>query len=214
MSTKNTPDVSSNADLATEAQLGHIFDMWRRRLKNRGLTNAEAQKVVTNGGIYLPVMDKAVDVLVDRVRSDVSNTIVRTVRVVRNRTRHQVIDATGRQRYVDATVLATMPTEGDEEVEMEFFPLGRFASNEEVAAELDSRDLDLDPVALAAVNEADPAFADTYPNGINWKLQGGGWGFMLFNRGDHERYVLVDRRDLGWNGSWWLGGRRKKVLGS
>ena len=85
MSTKNTSAVpEEEVTLATGEQIEHIMDMWRRRLKGRNLTLAEANHIIQNGNLYLPVMDKAADVLVDQVRSDMQNTIVRMVRNIRH----------------------------------------------------------------------------------------------------------------------------------
>jgi hypothetical protein len=216
MSTKNTSATATPeaiAPPATGEQIEHIMDMWRRRLKGRGVTLDEANFLIQNGGRYLPVMDAAADVLVDKIRSDKANTIIRMVRnIQRTRTAEQAIDATGRAKYIDNKVLATMPFgQGPEEVELQYFKLGRFASPKEVAAEFESRNMDPDPQAQTRDNEADPAFADEHPNGTQWNLDGNIASYLTFNRDfDDERYVDCDRFDSGWDDYWWFAGVVRK----
>ena len=98
MSTKNMPEVAV-PELATEEQIGHVLEMWKRRLKGRKLTNPEAQVIITQGGLYLPVMDAAADVLVDRVRSDISKTLVVHMNdIKRGWTAQQLLDVASRDR--------------------------------------------------------------------------------------------------------------------
>jgi len=213
MSTKNTSVsvVPEEVTLATGEQVEHIMDMWRRRIKGRKLTLDEANQIIRNGGQYLPTMDKAADVLVDQIRSDMQNTIVRMVRnIQRTRTAVQAIDATGRTKYVDSEVLATMPVgQGPEEVELTYFKLSRFASPKEVAAEFESRNMDPDPQAQAADNEQHPAFADEHPNGTQWNLDGNTSSFLTFLRWHGKRRVYCYRYGNNWGGYWWFAGVRK-----
>ena len=112
MSTKNTPTtttVTATPELATEEQFGHILDQQKRRMRGRGLTKDEANVIIRNGNRYLPVMDQAADVLIDRVRSEIANTIIRMVKVNRKRSAQETLDATGRKQYTDANIVATMP---------------------------------------------------------------------------------------------------------
>ncbi|MFA6416078.1 MAG: hypothetical protein WCW56_01170 [Candidatus Paceibacterota bacterium] len=210
MSTKNTSK-ESEVVMATGEQVEHIMDMWRRRLNSRKLTLAEAQHIIQNGGQYLPIMDKAADVLVDQVRSDTQNTIIRMVRnVQRNRSAEQAINATGRTKYVDSSVLASMPVgSGPEEVELVYFKLGRYVGNEELEREYDVRGLRPDPQAQSADNEGDPSFADDHPNGCLWGRDGRVASFVAFGRWFGGREVSVDRVDCGWFGRWWFAGVRK-----
>ncbi len=209
MSTKNTsvvPGVAVGTTLATGEQIEHIMDMWRRRLKGRDVTLAEANHIIQNGGQYLPVMDKAADVLVDQVRSDMQSTIVRMVRNVRrNRTAVQAINDTGRVQYVDSSVVATMPTgDGPEDVELTYFRASRYLSDDELELEFGSRELVPDPQAQAADNEADSAFADEHPNGTHWKNKKGQWCFASFDQDVVERLVHVCRFGNRWHDIWWL----------
>lgn len=137
--------------------------------------------------------------------------IAEEVTVNRDRTQQQALDATGRRQYTDSSVVATMPRGGigTETVTVEFFNLGRSASDDEVDRELEKRHLVSDPYAVAAVNEADPAFADKYPNSTHWKNANGKWFFAAFDCVVGGRIVGVYRSDDDWDGCWWVGGVRK-----
>jgi len=64
-----------------------------------------------------------------------------------------------------------------------------------------------DPYSLAAVNEADPTFADEHPNATHWKDADGKWCYALFRHwSDGERDVDVHRDGNDWDGNWWFAG--------
>src|SRR3989339_18147 len=105
-----------------------------------------------------------------------------------------------------------MPSGGtgvEENITVEFFPIRKKASDDEVAKMLEERGLTDDPYAVCAVNEADPAFADKHPNVTHWKDADGNWCYAAFSRNGGERVVYVDRDDYGWAGFWWLCSVRK-----
>lgn len=214
MSTKNMPTTTA-VEVATEEQLGHILDQQKRRIRARGLTKDEANVIIRNGNRYLPVMDRAADVLIDRVRSEIANTIVRSFKIDPTRTPQAALDATGRKQYVNSDVVATMPTDGLTEGEMIFFKpdpssyKDGYISDDALAKEYDSRGLKPHPLAQASINEADPAFADNTPNGCHWKRTDGGYNFLTFNHWIDERVVFCNRRDDVWYVDWSFGGVRK-----
>jgi hypothetical protein len=141
--------------------------------------------------------------------------IVRRVKVDRTLKPRQVIDATGRTKYVDQGVAKTMPMGEGDEVNVVFFKprpneytRPGFMSNDDLRKALDRRVLTPDPRAQAKANEEDPAFADEHPNGTHWK-DGDSYNFVAFDRWDGERNVDV-HRDLGeWDDHWWFAGVRK-----
>ena len=141
----------------------------------------------------------------------ISNLIVRTATVNRKRSAKEALTATGRVQYVTDSVVAEMPNGTAEEVEVLFFNLGRTVSNAELDKEYELRGLKpAGPFSLAAVNEADPAFADTKPNGTQWKNAKGKYCFASFRRWDDGlRYVSVRQRDFDWDDRWWFAGVRK-----
>ena len=70
-------------------------------------------------------------------------------------------------------------------------------SDDRLEAEYDFHDFKpADPYAQAAVNEADPNFANDHPNGTHWKDKDGKWCFASFFRWLDEPRVHVYRRDL------------------
>ena len=151
--------------------------------------------------------------------TEITLITIRTVAVDRSRTPQQALNATGRKQYTDRKVVDSMPrtkTEGIEEAEVFFFkPRPKsyengLISDDRLEAEFDFVSLEAaDPYAQAAVNEADPAFADTHPNGTHWKDANGKWCFASFFRWLDEPRVHVYRRDLDWYDCWWFAGVRK-----
>lgn len=145
----------------------------------------------------------------------VSNLIVRKVKVNRSRSQQEAIEATGRAQYTDRKVVDSMPKGEDEEVEVVFFKpdlsqCNGFISDDDLEKEFELRGLKLaDPISVAAVNEADPAFADEKPHGTHWKDAKGNWCYAMFDRWVDERRVRVRRYDFGWSDYWWFAGVRK-----
>lgn len=142
----------------------------------------------------------------------VSNMIVRKVdKVDRRKLPCEVLDGTGRKQYVDRNVVNAMPHGTGESAEVFFFKLGRYISDADLEKEYELRGLiAVDPYSLAAVNEADPAFADTHPNGTHWQDKDGNWCYSTFSLwGGGGRDVDVYRRRNEWRDSWWFAGLRK-----
>lgn len=140
----------------------------------------------------------------------VSNMIVRRVKVDRTRTPQQVLDATSRYQYTDRNVAKVMPRGEGAEAEMVFFKIYRSIRDDDLEKEYELRGLKpADPYSLAAVNEADPAFADDHPNGTHWKDADGRWCYLAFHRWSGERHVIVSRRASDWRALWWFAGLRK-----
>jgi hypothetical protein len=143
------------------------------------------------------------------------DTIIRTVKVNRNRTAREAIEATGRKFYGDRVVVDTMPGGKATEVELHIFKLdlskrGGWISDDDLEKEFDLRGLKpVDPFALAALNEADPAFADEKPNATHWKDVQGDWCYAIFRRWGGERVVSVRRCDGDWDDYSWFASVRK-----
>lgn len=134
-----------------------------------------------------------------RLYEVMSNLIVRKVRVNRNRTPQEALDATHRTQYMEYKVVdAILKGEGDE-VEVVFFkPLpwecadrGSMDKNELTKA-LARRFLTHDPMAVLAVNEVDRAFADKYPHCTHWNVdEGNRCHYARFSCWRDERIVTV-----------------------
>ena len=85
-----------------------------------------------------------------------------------------------------------------------------FISDDDLEKEFELRGLKpADPVSVAAVNEADPAFADEKPHGTHWKDAKGNWYYAAFFRWNGKRRVDVDRSGNDWDDRWWFAGVRK-----
>lgn len=193
----------------TEGEIGKINELVSAQLRKSKLDSGLVQEVIRTNGVEL-----ATNLVADlRCRTEaISNLIVRHVKVDRSRAPQEVLKVTGRKQYIDDDVVANMPRgEGDEEVDVVFFKLDRWVSDDELAEEYKLRDLDpCDPFSLSAINEDDPAFADEHPNGTHWKDSGGEWCYTAFSRWDDERLVVVYRLDHEWFGYWWFAGFRRK----
>ncbi len=174
------------------------------------ITSDVAQKVlgVENLGMmmFTPFRERA---------EAVSNLIVRKVKVNRGRSQQEAIEATGRAQYTDRKVVDSMPKGEGDEVEVVFFKpdlsqRNGFISDDDLEKEFELRGLKpADPISVAAVNEADPAFADEKPHGTHWKDAKGNWCYAAFRRWDVGREVSVYRGGSGWDDHWWFAGVRK-----
>jgi hypothetical protein len=144
-----------------------------------------------------------------------SNLIVRTAKVNRSRSQQEAIEATGRAQYTDRKVVDAMPKGEGDEVEVVFFKLDLskrkgFITDDDLEKEFELHCLKpADPVSVAAVNEADPTFADKKPNGTHWRDAEGNWCYATFGRWSDERRVNVYRSGNVWYDYWWFAGVRK-----
>jgi len=193
----------------TAGQIGKLQDLLGAALRKSGLQSEPTQQVIETQGE--PLVAEIVAVIRKRVEA-VGDMIARRVSVNRNRIPQEVLDATGRKQYTDSGVVATMPKgDGDgDEVEVYFFKVGKYVSDVDLEKEFTSRGLKpADAYSLAAVNEADPSFADEHPNGTHWQDADGKWCYIAFDRWFGEHDVLVYRFDDEWNVYWWFAGLRK-----
>ena len=138
-----------------------------------------------------------------------ANVIVREVPINRDRSPEDAIAATGRREYLNPDVVKAMPR-GEGQGPVEFFQVGKTISCAQLAKEYESRGLVPDPYAVAAVLEADPAFADDRYVAAQWKDKDGNWCYAVFDRWGDGRKVHVNRYDYGWYDKWWFGGVRKQ----
>lgn len=193
----------------TAGQVGKLQELLGAALRKSGLQNEPVQQVLQGAGKSLVTEIMAV---VQKYVDAVSNLITRTVLVDRTRTPQEVLDATKLVQYTDHKVVDSMPKGEGEMAEVVFLKLGHYISDDNLDKELDSLGFKLaDPYSLAAVNEADPAFAYEHPNGTHWKDVDGKWCFASFDRRGDERDVDVGHRcdGFGWGGGWWFACVRK-----
>jgi hypothetical protein len=146
----------------------------------------------------------------------VSNLITVPVVVVnRDRSPQEALAATGFAQYTDREVVKNMPKAPADMAEIVFFKpdlSGRngYISDDDLEHEYELRGLTpADPISVAAVNEADPDFADRAHHGTHWKDADDKWNFAAFDRWLGKRRVLVNRSDDAWDDCWWFAGVRK-----
>lgn len=155
------------------------------------------------------------EIVVKAVGGIVGALIFRIVKVNRARSPQDALDATGRKQYTDRSVVDAMPKGEGDKAEVVFFKpdlseRDGFITDDDLEKEYELRGLiPADPYSLAAVNEADPAFADEKPNATHWKDAQGKWCCAVFSRWHGERGVLVRRDDSDWRGYWWFAGIRR-----
>lgn len=202
-----TPSVAPSM---TDGQIDKAVATYRAMLcKHRSELGSDAVQHVLGQPEYVAAQ---VAVLHERVEA-VSDLVVCHVSVNRTRTPLEAINATGRAKYLDDNVVATMPQGEGDEADVIFFKLGRNISDADLDKEYNLRGLKpADPCSLAAVNEADPALADEHPNGTHWKDVDGRYCYAAFDRwSGGARFVLVRRGDGDgdWRDDWSFAGVRK-----
>lgn len=196
----------------TSGQIGKIQEILGAALRKSGLWSESVQQVLEIQGDSL--VAELVAVVRKRMEA-VSNLIVRHVKVNRSRTPQAMLDATGRKQYTDRKVVDAMPHGEGVETDVYFFKprpeayKDGFISDDRLEEEFEFYSLKPDPYAQAAVNEADPAFADKYSNGTHWQNADGRWCSAAFARWSDRRSVRVRRRDGDWSDDWWFAGVRK-----
>ena len=194
----------------TAGQIGKLQDLLAAALRKSGLSSEVVQPIIEIHGATL------VAGLVTELRMRVeamSNIIVRRVPANRTRSPEETLKATGRKLYLNDRVVKVMPRGEGDEVEVVFFKLdlkGGYIADDLLEKEYALRNLiPSDPYSLAAVNGADPAFADKTPNCTHWKDAGGKWCYAAFGCWRDGRHVDVFRYDSEWSDSWWFAGLRK-----
>lgn len=193
--------------IITNGQIDKAVAVYRAMLEKHReeLASEPAQEVLMQDDY----VGEQVGVLRRRIEA-ISGLIIRRVAVNRTRTPQETLDATGRKQYTDRKVVDAMPRGEGDEAEVCFFNLGRFINDADLEKEYELRGFKpVDPFSLAAVNEADPAFADDHPNCTHWKDADGNWCYASFSRWRVGRGVLVNRDVVGWNDFWWFAGVRK-----
>ncbi len=192
---------------ATEGQFGKVNEVLTAAMRKHKdkLPKDALQTVLGDDSLG----EALLAVIQERVEA-VSGMLIRKVTVNRNRSGKEALKATGRTLYVTDDVVDTMPKGEGETAEVYFFKVGRSLTDEELDQEYEKRGLKpADPYSQAAVNEADPAFADKNPNGTHWRDENGKWCFAAFYRFRGGRYVGVHRGGDRWGDIWWFAGVRK-----
>jgi hypothetical protein len=204
----------SKTEPLSEGQIAKVTSLVAAKLRKSSLPLKQSQEVLEQQGAemannFYADFRKRVE-----ARSDM---IVRRARVNRNRTPREAVAATGRNKYVNDTVVDSMPVGEGEEIDVYFFKPKAdeytrpgWMSDDDLAKAFERRDLEPDPRALLAVNEEFPEFADEHPNGTHWKDGDDKWCFATCDRWGSGRGVDVGRSGGDdWSDGWLFGGVRK-----
>src|SRR5512133_1396126 len=199
--------------LMTDGQIENAVSKLRDAMRTHraGISSEVAQQVlgVENFGMLMFAPFR------ERVEAISNLAIVPAVVVDCGRSPQQALWDTGRVQYTDRKVVENMITAPATLTEIMFFKLdlskrGGKISDDDLTNEYNIRGLEpVDPISLAAMNEAFPAFADKKPNGTHWRSTDGNWCFAAFDHWGGKRSVHVNRDDDGWDDSWWFAGVRK-----
>ena len=212
---KKSMTPSAEATPISGPQIGKINDKLGIALRQSGIPSVATQQVLETQGEELT--KELVAVIRTRVEA-LASLITRNVPVNRARTPQQALDATGRRQYINQAVVDAMPrtkTEGIEVVEVGFFKprpcafVDGIMTDDRLAAEYGYFGLKPDPIAVAAVNEADPDFATKHPNAVHWKDKDGKYCFAAFSRWRGRPSVRVPRFAYDWRDNYVFGGVRK-----
>ncbi len=133
-----------------------------------------------------------------------------TAKVPRYRSHLEALEATGHALTCDLKVVEEMPQKTEEKVEVEFFQLPYLPSARELEKEYELRNLEPDPIAQAAINEADRSFAEKHPNATQWKNAQGTYCYAIFFSPKKARVDKFDTRSPQWEEHYWFSGIRKK----
>ncbi len=219
---KATPS-TPREDIITAGQTGKIADNLSAALRKSELQSASAQRVLEHSG------DKMTTELLEIVRKYVeaeSRTSVRRIKVDRTRTPQEALDATGRTQFAEGVagsgrielgerkVVDSMPSCTDAEVELVFFRLylqSGSISKDDLVREYKRRGLEAaDPISVAALNEADPAFAgEMSSHCTQWKDADDKWCVIISSVFHGEPRIYVRHDDGNWDDRYWFVGVRK-----
>ena len=202
-----------NPSTISDEKVGRFFDLLRPEVKDTlTLSDADFQKHFIEGEKELRIKTRFRKLL-QEIEAEATNTmVVIAKRVDYDRDPTEVVRACGRTEYITESVVRFMPRRGKgvmENVPVVFYKIGRSVSVEESDKEEESRILVSDPYALAAINEEDSAFADTYPNYCQWGRDGKVASYLAFYRWHGRRRVDCSRDVNEWSGHWWRSGVRK-----
>ena len=190
------------------SQIAKLQEMLGATLRKANPFSDEAQDLIENHWDELEDELKAGCIMTINCVLEQKRGIIRHVKVNRARTPQQALDAIGCVQHINHEVVEDMPRGEGEEVDVHFFLVGHYKSDEDLEKECESRGLvPADPFSLAAVNEADLVFAREHPNCTHWKDKGDRWCYFACG-GDGVR---IYRRVASWSGSWWFAGVRKQV---
>lgn len=203
-----TVDVSKRL---TEGQIDEIQRLLSAGLRGANIDSVRFRQVLRH---YDQQIVEEFIATVRRKVEDVDGFVIRLADVDFHRTPVEALKATRRILFADPKVLHDMPKGHGGQTEVILFKPDRgensvYFSDKDLEKAYKLRFLvPTDPFSLSAVNEHDPAFADTKPNRTRWKDCYGRWCFVAFNRWRGDRVVSVGLDNDNWGDDWWFAGVR------
>lgn len=131
--------------------------------------------------------------------------VVRNVRVNRIQTPLAMIKALHRRGSIDGGMLETMPKDGEECVDVFFFPIQCFLCRPDIAKEFESRGLMSDPYAQIQANIDKSNLSQRFPNIVHWSNPGCFCHVSIIQR-FNDRLIQVGYVGNGLRSGWWLAG--------
>lgn len=108
--------------------------------------------------------------------------------------------------YINDEVLDSLENKGPKTGEVEFFNLGKYATNSEVIQEYEKKGLEPDIGAVLTHLISKPSEVDD--KWIAVQMPDNSYVYVFRGSGV-VRVVFVHRFDRGWGDGWWFAGRRK-----
>lgn len=110
-------------------------------------------------------------------------------------------------KYLDPEIVNSLKNEGEVEVELEFFNLGRYVSASELIEEYKKRNLIPDFGAVITYILRNPSILEE-KKFISVQSEKDNI-FVTFSRSfEDKRFVRCGRNGARWSGVWWFGGRK------
>jgi hypothetical protein len=204
--------MTTKIDPITNAQIDEVADLFANLCRKNAvsLPKEVVQQIIEEDGDALA--KNMFETLLNKVEL-LTVMIVRKTNVNRDQTPATLVAATGRVPYLNDKVLETMPRlgEGNEEVDVYFFKVGKYVKVGDLDHEYEIRGLVPDHYAQAQVNTDDPTFAKEHPNCSQWDCEDGKSSYLTFGQDGGGRGVGCSHRSGHvWDAGWWFAGRRPR----
>ncbi len=203
--------VTPSVNTITAEQICQIQGMLGSALRRSGFLSESVHRVVSSEGEK--VIEEFLTSFRKRLEAIDGGMIVRHVKDVVGDTFRTILEKTGRKLFMTESVVVAVLREEDPVTAVYFFKLdlmGGCISDDELEKEYAQRNLrPASPYALAAVNQAEPEFADLKPNCTHWKDKDNNWCYIAFRRSRDVRRVRVGRDNDSWSDGWFFAGVRK-----
>lgn len=196
----------SEESTISNGQIGQLMDRLGTQLRSSGLSASATGIVLAMPGA--PAIDEMLAVFRKHVEAH-TGLITRRVSVDPTRSNRHVFAATGRPHRIREETIEAMPRGKGGEIEVVLFKGKQGQEPKDIRDEYRLRRLrPVDPITLAILNEADPAFSKEYPNITQWH-DSFDYCFLLFCEGTAELVAVSRRTGNSTYDAWWWAGIRE-----